>query len=108
MKWPEIVSAADLEKIREQSFTQPQVIFKHSTRCSISAMALNRMVSASQPANCTIHYLDLIQYRPLSNQIATDYNVQHESPQMLLIKNGQCVYHASHSDIRMNSLEAHL
>jgi bacillithiol system protein YtxJ len=104
MNWKKIESENTLKEINLRSHDMPQLIFKHSTRCSISSMALNRMTSAQQPQGVEIYYLDLLNFRNLSNQIASDYHVPHESPQILLIKNEQCVYHATHSEISMRDL----
>ncbi len=86
------------------SQTRPQLIFKHSTRCSVSSMAkrgLDMDLKQTRDAAFDIYYLDLIQYRDISNQIATRYHIQHESPQLLVIKNGQCVFYASHDDVAL-------
>lgn len=104
MNWTKIESEDTLREINQRSLTVPQLIFKHSTRCSISSMALNRMTKADQPKGVEIYYLDLLKFRKLSDQIASEYHVRHESPQVLLIKNEQCVYYASHGDINMKEL----
>lgn len=104
MNWEKIESENTLREINKRSLTVPQLIFKHSTRCSISSMALNRMAGSQQPEGVEIYYLDLIKFRDISSQIANEYHVRHESPQVLLIKNEQCVYHASHGDINMAEL----
>ena len=108
MNWKDIESESDLAELNERSRQVPQLIFKHSTRCGTSSMALDRMQRAVQPENLEIHYLDLLLHRNLSNKIAADYKVQHESPQILLIKNGACEYDASHGEINMKSLTAKL
>ncbi len=104
MNWNIVSSAEHLEAIKTASYQQPQVIFKHSTRCSISSMILNRLERSDAPENIRFHYLDLLAYRQLSNQIAEDFSVYHESPQVLLIKNGECIYDESHQGIRMEEL----
>ncbi len=104
MNWNTLSSIEQLEAIKSASYQQPQVIFKHSTRCSISSMILNRLERSEAPENIRFHYLDLLAYRPLSNQIAEDFSVHHESPQVLLIKNGECIYDESHQGIRMEEL----
>jgi len=104
MNWIPLNNQAQLLEIIDLSKTTPQVIFKHSTRCSISSMALNRMEQADQPANIDFYYLDLIQYRPISQQIAELFSVFHESPQVLLIKDGNCTYSETHMGIRMDEL----
>lgn len=104
MNWNTLSSAEQLAAIKAASFQQAQLIFKHSTRCSISTMVLNRLEKSEQPAHIHFHYLDLLAYRPLSNQIAEDFSVYHESPQVLLIKNGECVYDESHHGINMDEI----
>lgn len=104
MTWITLLNEEQLNNLNTNSFTKPQVIFKHSTRCSISSMAKNRLERSKQPQDLDFHYLDLIRYRNLSNKIAEDYKVFHESPQILLIKNGECVYSESHSGIDMEEI----
>ena len=88
MDWISLTSSAQLADIIEKSKHQPQLIFKHSTRCSISSMAKNRLERTTPPENIDFYYLDLISYRELSTKIAEDFDVFHESPQVILIKNG--------------------
>ena len=90
--------------IMEQSKQQPVVIFKHSTRCSISSMAKNRLEREATPDNIVFYYLDLIRYRSVSNKIAEVFEVHHESPQVLLLRNGECVYDESHGGIDMGEI----
>ena len=99
MDWIPLTSDQDLEKLLKESEEKPQVIFKHSTRCSISSMAKSRIDKVSSIASINFHYLDLIAYRALSNKISEHFGVYHESPQVLLIKNGACVYDESHLSI---------
>jgi bacillithiol system protein YtxJ len=106
MNWIELKSAAQVAEIRERSKATPQVIFKHSTRCSISGMAKNRLDKSNKPDNVDFYYLDLISYRSISNQVSEEYNIDHESPQVLVIKDGECVYDVSHSAIRMEDIMA--
>lgn len=104
MDWKELSSAEQLAVLIELSTTRPQVIFKHSTRCSISSMAKGRLERSKQPTTADFHFLDLIRYRTLSDKIAADLAVTHESPQVLLIINKECVYEESHSGIEMDEL----
>ena len=104
MNWIELISEEQLESIKIESEKQPQVIFKHSTRCSISSMAKSRLERASVPEGVSFHYLDLIKFRSISNKIETEFMVHHESPQILLIRNGSCVYDESHSGISMSDI----
>ncbi|MFT3936005.1 MAG: bacillithiol system redox-active protein YtxJ [Chitinophagaceae bacterium] len=105
MNWIPLISENQLDNIITDSANRPQLIFKHSTRCSISSMAKNRLERGEQPGNIDFHFLDLIAYRSLSHKVAEVFNIEHESPQALLIKNGKCVYDESHSGITMDEIE---
>jgi bacillithiol system protein YtxJ len=104
MNWNILKDEAGLENIKAQSAKQPQVIFKHSTRCSVSSVIKNRLERADTPRELGFHFLDLISYRSLSNKIAAEFLVEHESPQVLVIKNGECVYDESHNGISMDDI----
>jgi bacillithiol system protein YtxJ len=105
MNWITLSTMSHLEEIRKASQAKPQVIFKHSTRCAISAMAKNRLEKSVPPADADFHFLDLIRHRPISNAIAEEFGVEHESPQILLIRNESVAYTASHMGISMDELE---
>ena len=101
LPWKPLNQERMIADIIEASKSEAQLIFKHSTRCSISSMALNRFESEwPQDANCTIYFLDLIAFRAVSNQVADELHVEHQSPQAILVQNGEVTYHASHSAIR--------
>lgn len=104
MNWIPLTTEAQIDEIREKSATRAQVIFKHSTRCGTSSLAKSRLEKNAAPANMDFYYLDLITYRSLSNKIAEVFNVYHESPQVLLIKNGECIYDESHIGIRFEDI----
>ncbi len=92
MNWIPLTNLSQLEDIKEKSKQKPQVIFKHSTRCSISSMAKGRLERSTAPDAADFYFLDLISYRDISNRIANDFSVYHESPQVILIKmGGMCV-----------------
>jgi bacillithiol system protein YtxJ len=104
MIWEDFKS---IENVDELSKTKKILIFKHSTRCSISSTALNRFERNWKDVYNTsikLLYLDLIANRELSNVIAEHYKVTHESPQVLLILNGKCIYNKSHLEINVNEL----
>lgn len=101
MNWIELLKETQIDTIREESHAQPVVIFKHSTRCSISSMARTRLERSVAPQNILFYYLDLIAHRDLSNRLAETFGVRHESPQVLLVHNGQCIYSQSHNGISM-------
>lgn len=104
MNWIPLNSLDQLAGIKEKSYQQPQVIFKHSTRCSISSMAKSRLERSVPPQDIPFHYLDLISNRNISRMIEEDFDVTHESPQVLVIKNGECIYDESHSGISMDEI----
>lgn len=99
MTWIQLQSTEQLSNIKQQSGYS--LIFKHSTRCSISMMAKRRFELDwdSLPENMPLYFLDLIQFREISNQIAEIFQVHHESPQLLLIKDGECILDQSHGQI---------
>jgi bacillithiol system protein YtxJ len=105
--WPGITiqSKLNLEVLIADSFTRPQLIFKHSTRCSISRYVLSDFIThfTYSSDEFTAHYLDLLNYREISSQIAEQFVVTHQSPQLLVVKNGKVVANASHEGI--NDLE---
>lgn len=103
MLWHELTDIAELLEIinlsKEQNISAV-LLFKHSTRCSISSMALNRLESKwIDTDTIPAYYLDLLNHRDISNEIENLFSVEHASPQVLLIKNGTCIYHNSHSGI---------
>ncbi len=104
MEWIQLTSEQQLSEISEKSSERPQVIFKHSTRCSISAVALKRLEKGHPPADVDFYFLDLIQYRNISNKVAETFGVSHESPQVLMIKKGQCTFDDSHLGISMSGI----
>ena len=101
--WKNLEQISDLESIALTSKEKTQVIFKHSTTCGISRMVIKMFTgdNANLAAEETIdfHYLDLLQHRDISNAIADTFGVIHESPQLLVIKNGKVVTNASHGGI---------
>lgn len=103
MYWNKLTAISQLTDLLSISENQPVLIFKHSTRCSVSSAALDRVErkwnDATDTATVQPWFLDLIAHRDISNQIANDYEVEHQSPQILLIHNRNCVYAATHYDI---------
>jgi len=99
MNWIQLSNEAQINDINTESASVPVFIFKHSTRCSISSMALNRMEKVDHTDDAKFYYLDLLKHRNISDKIAQVYQVHHESPQVLLIVNGECVYEETHNGI---------
>lgn len=107
LPWISLTSLEQLVSIQETSKTKTQIVFKHSTRCGISRMVMNQFIESYglNENNADLYYLDLLNYREISNEIANRFNVFHESPQLLIIKNGITVSNASHgaiNDINLN------
>ncbi|SDY15731.1 bacillithiol system redox-active protein YtxJ [Hymenobacter psychrophilus] len=106
--WQPLTKAEQLSEIVRESAEQPVIIFKHSTTCSISAMAKSKIERQWTDAgldSTKLYYLDLLSYRPISQEMAQQFNVQHESPQLLLIQDGECTFHASHNGIRLSDVK---
>jgi len=106
MNWKVLEHIDQIDEIKQASHQKLQLIFKHSTRCIISKMALKNFESDFL-LNDVIdaYYLDLIAYRNISNEIADDFGISHQSPQILLIKNRVVVYNESHEGIDANVLK---
>ncbi|MEL1241113.1 bacillithiol system redox-active protein YtxJ [Flavobacterium flavipallidum] len=106
INWENLTDLNQLGEIIFNSNEKPAVIFKHSTRCSVSRMALKQFENEfNLEEEVTPYFLDLISYREISNEIANRFQVQHQSPQILVIKDGKSIYDASHSDIDAESLK---
>ncbi|NCP50831.1 MAG: bacillithiol system redox-active protein YtxJ [Flavobacteriales bacterium] len=101
LPWIPLTSLDQLNDLNEKSVAKTQIIFKHSTRCGISRMVLKQFEKdyGFSEKNVDLYYLDLIGYRDVSNAIASKFDVYHESPQLLVVKNGIVVAHASHGAI---------
>jgi bacillithiol system protein YtxJ len=109
INWISLQDLGQLNQIMTVSNEKPVVIFKHSTRCSVSRMALKQFENEySIGDSVDIYFLDLLEHRAISNEIAARFNVVHQSPQLLLIKDGKSVYNVSHSDIDAEVLKGKL
>ncbi|MEJ0054173.1 MAG: bacillithiol system redox-active protein YtxJ [Bacteroidota bacterium] len=107
MNWFKLESIDQLRMIREKSKESPVIIFKHSTTCSISRTALDRLErnwKDEEMSDVKPFYLDLLKHRDISREVATEFSVEHQSPQVLVIENGQAVYDRSHFDINYPDL----
>lgn len=106
INWVLLDDNSKLLKAIEESFTKDVVIFKHSTTCSISLMAKRRLEEDwDDLENIIPYYLDLKSFRSISDEVAERFSVHHESPQILLIRQGECIYDASHFDITIAELK---
>jgi bacillithiol system protein YtxJ len=108
MNWIQLKSLHQLEEIKKQSENNLVLIFKHSTRCSTSRMTLDRLErnwNSHEMADITPYFLDLISFREISNQIAQNFRVEHESPQVLIISKGESVTDLSHFEIDYDQIK---
>lgn len=110
MKWNELRSESDWQKAMERSCERPVVVFKHSTRCSVSAMAKRSVESSWEfgEEQAEAYFLDLLAHREVSSRIASDTGIRHESPQLILLMNKSAVYSASHNYIDTGELRPYL
>ena len=101
LNWLPLTSIDQIEKIKTLSKTESIFIFKHSTRCGISRMVIKKFESlfSEEHQNLKVYYLDLLNYRNVSNEVANSFQVIHQSPQLLVIKNGNSSYDASHNEV---------
>ncbi|ANF52665.1 general stress protein [Chryseobacterium glaciei] len=104
--WKKIESEEDLEKAIENSYHQKIGIFKHSTSCFISKTVLKNFEKEIENTDekVELYYLDLLSHRPISNKIAEDLGIRHESPQFIVIENGKAISNASHQDISLSQI----
>jgi len=105
MNWIPLQDENQLDEILSNSNNTPQVIFKHSTRCSISSMAKNKLDKKESPEGINFYLLDLIRFRGLSNKIAHDFGISHQSPQVLVIDKGKCIFNESHLGISFDEIQ---
>ena len=104
MNWHKLTDVSQIETIKLESENQAILVYKHSTRCSISATALSRLERSWKSEKIKPYFLDLLSYGDISQKIAEAFKVEHQSPQVLLIKNGQSIYDASHLAISFDEI----
>jgi len=105
--WNELTELKQLDAIAEESAGTPVLIFKHSTRCPVSRMALRNFEQEYdiEEGKLKLYYLDLLEHRDISNEIATRFGVCHQSPQVILINDGKAVYDTSHHEINAKTIK---
>lgn len=108
LNWTDLTELEQLDVLVEESTERPVLIFKHSTRCPVSRMALKNFENEYdiEEGKARIYFLDLLEYRDISNEIAERFGVTHQSPQLILIKDGKAVYDTSHSDIDAGTVKS--
>ena len=111
MEWNSLTTLEQLTRIQQDSGRRPVIIYKHSTRCGISSMALHRLErdwQSEEMQAADVYFLDILRYRDVSQAVSAAFGIRHESPQLLLISEGRCVYDASHMMISYPALKQQL
>lgn len=108
IEWRKVTDLGQLNEMTELSFEKPVLIFKHSTRCSISRFALKQFENGYDFSNEELqpYFLDLLEYRSISNEVASRFDVFHQSPQILIIKDGKSIYDESHDSISVSGVKS--
>ena len=108
--WNELTIIEQLDDIEKESADHAVAILKHSTRCGISRMVLKQFETdyKEEYKNVKLYFLDLLNHRDISNEIASRFEVRHESPQLIILRDGRVAHHASHQDIHAETLANHL
>ncbi|TXD49335.1 bacillithiol system redox-active protein YtxJ [Polaribacter sp. IC073] len=106
LNWLPLTSLEQLETIKEKSNTEAILIFKHSTRCGISSMVIKQFekLFTEEHQNLKVYYLDLLNYRNVSDEVGAKFHVMHQSPQLIVVRNGVSVHDAAHNDITQTNL----
>ena len=106
LPWQKLTSVDQLDTIVEESKVTPVAIFKHSTRCGISSMVMRQFERAYDlnKDQMKLYYLDLLAFRKVSDELSINFQVLHQSPQLIVVKNGKAVAHASHNGISASVL----
>ena len=110
LNWLNLTDINQLDDLIESSVNQKVIIFKHSTRCSISNMVKDRL-ERNWPNDLLeqdVYYLDLLSFREVSNAIAEKLDVEHQSPQVLIIENKACIYFANHNFVSADAIKKEL
>lgn len=107
MHWIHLTEEDQLQNIIIRSQEKPQVIFKYSNCCFLSEAIFRRLQKNCCPEQIDFYFLDLVTYQNISDKISTAFHVRHESPQILLIKDGECIFDESHSEISLEEIMEH-
>ena len=108
--WIKLSSISDLDQAEKESHNKPVVLFKHSVICGISASAKHRLEKGYDidPDQTPLYYLDLLNHRDISNEIANRFGIIHQSPQMIIIDKGKAIFNTSHHAVSLDTLKQNL
>lgn len=106
VNWIPLKSIEELDNISKNSESEAILVFKHSTRCGISSMVIKQFekMFTDEHQHLKVYYLDLLNYRDISDEVGFRFQVMHQSPQLIVVRNGVSVHHASHHDILQTNL----
>ena len=107
MHWIHLTDEDQVQKVIIRSQEKPQVIFKYSNRCFLSELIFRRLQKNCCPERMDFYFLDLIAYRNISDKISKTFGIPHQSPQILLIRDGECIFEESHSEISLEEIMEH-
>jgi len=108
MHWIHLTAEDQLQKVIVKSQEKPQVIFEYSSCCQISEVVFQRLQKNCCPGKIDFHFLDLTNYNHISEKVSATFRVPHQSPQILVINAGQCIFHESHPDISLEGILQHI
>jgi bacillithiol system protein YtxJ len=108
MHWIHLTAEDQLQKIIVKSQEKPQVIFKYSSCCHFSEIVFQRLQKNGCPGEIDFHFLDLTNYNPISERVSEIFGIPHQSPQILVINEGHCVFHESHPEISLAGILQHV
>jgi bacillithiol system protein YtxJ len=108
MHWIHLTDEDQLQKIIVRSQEKPQVIFKYSTECHLSEIIFQRLQKNCCPEHIDFHFLDLTIYKNISEKVSETFHIPHQSPQILLIKEGECIFEDSHAEISLEEIMEHV
>ncbi len=104
MNWIPLTTEEQFSELLERSKDKLQLIYKHSTRCSLSTVIKQALDDEDPPPGVDFYFLNVIADRALSGKIARHLHIHHESPQVILLKDGECVFSQSHFSITMDEI----
>lgn len=100
----ELTSNAEWEAVVERSYETPVLIFKHSSACGVSGRALRQIAQLTEDEDPPVYRVTVQQERALSDAIAAELGIRHETPQAILLKDGTPVFDASHFSVTAETI----
>lgn len=104
IRWIPLTELSSVDRVLDESFTKDQIVFKHSPRCSISVMALEKLENAEDVPDLDFYIIDVVQNREVSLYLADKIDLIHQSPQLIQLRNAECIMDRSHWQVEMNEI----